>query len=304
MLGDLERLAQDRQSEIERAVTEARKASSDAQALQILLRAMEEIREELASQATKTVTIDNFDEVQAALRNELTKISKPIIEAMKSLNLTKDKLETVRTGLEKKNMLVFDKSDDIEIVRRPRTKLTIENLSDILFPEELKVSNFMELKSYFDTLCETMKTCMKVSVEAPQVTVNPPEIKLPEIVVPEIVMPESTLDLSPLLEAIKSLKDVIRRTSANTLSKMQAFSGPNSVEVRKGQIRVNNTPTESIPTVTGLSLPKFDYVANVIAGDTETYTFKTGGASGTTVATVVVVYTDSGRTDIETVTKT
>lgn len=55
----------------------------------------------------------------------------------------------------------------------------------------------------------------------------------------------------------------------------------------------------------GLSLPIFDYVSRGLAPDTtETYVFKTGGASGTTVATVVVVYTDNTLTDILTVTKT
>lgn len=55
----------------------------------------------------------------------------------------------------------------------------------------------------------------------------------------------------------------------------------------------------------GLGLPSWDYAALVISpATTETYTFKSGGASGTTVATVVIVYTDSTRTDISTVTKT
>lgn len=54
-----------------------------------------------------------------------------------------------------------------------------------------------------------------------------------------------------------------------------------------------------------LALPQFDYLAMVIApAGTETYTFKTGGSGGTTVATVVIVYTDATRADISTVTKT
>lgn len=54
----------------------------------------------------------------------------------------------------------------------------------------------------------------------------------------------------------------------------------------------------------GLSIPAFDYVSLSIASATETYTFKTGGSGGTTVATVTIVYTDSSRADILTVTKT
>ena len=56
----------------------------------------------------------------------------------------------------------------------------------------------------------------------------------------------------------------------------------------------------------GINLPKFDYVSMALSvGDTtETYTFKTGGSGGTTVATVVVVYTDSTRDVFSSATKT
>lgn len=37
---------------------------------------------------------------------------------------------------------------------------------------------------------------------------------------------------------------------------------------------------------------------------TETYTFKSGGSGGTTVATVTVVYTDSTKASLSSVTKT
>jgi hypothetical protein len=62
---------------------------------------------------------------------------------------------------------------------------------------------------------------------------------------------------------------------------------------------------DSKVSISGISLPQFDYVAMVISpATTETYTFKTGGSGGTTVATIVIVYTDSTRADISTVTKT
>lgn len=56
----------------------------------------------------------------------------------------------------------------------------------------------------------------------------------------------------------------------------------------------------------GLNLPEYDYVSMALSvGDTiETYTFKTGGSGGTTVATVEVVYTDNTRNVLVSVTKT
>tara|TARA_R110000868_G_scaffold66014_7_gene197024 strand:+ start:4714 stop:5028 length:315 start_codon:yes stop_codon:yes gene_type:complete len=55
------------------------------------------------------------------------------------------------------------------------------------------------------------------------------------------------------------------------------------------------SPTNPFPTT---SLPfVWDYVSMALSGGntTETYTFKTGGSGGTTVGTVVVVYTSSAR---------
>lgn len=54
----------------------------------------------------------------------------------------------------------------------------------------------------------------------------------------------------------------------------------------------------------GLGLPPWDYVA-LTASDavTDLFTFKTGGAAGTTVATVTIVYTDATHATLSTVTK-
>ena len=58
--------------------------------------------------------------------------------------------------------------------------------------------------------------------------------------------------------------------------------------------------------LSGLEIPAYNYASMALSvGDTtETYTFKTGGVGGTTVATVVVVYTDNTRDIFSSVTKT
>lgn len=77
------------------------------------------------------------------------------------------------------------------------------------------------------------------------------------------------------------------------------------VENSSGSVIDPSTEGTLLKTV-GLGLLQFDYVSMALsAGDTtETYTFKTGGAAGSTVATVAVVYTSSARTVLSTVTKT
>lgn len=71
--------------------------------------------------------------------------------------------------------------------------------------------------------------------------------------------------------------------------------------------KVFNEETNSLDTgiLSGFNLPEYDYVSMALsaADTTETYTFKTGGSSGTTVATVTVVYTDSTREVLSSVTK-
>lgn len=54
----------------------------------------------------------------------------------------------------------------------------------------------------------------------------------------------------------------------------------------------------------GLYLPTFDYCSQVQASTTDTWTFKTGGSGGTTVATVTITYTDSTKAVISNVAKT
>ena len=76
---------------------------------------------------------------------------------------------------------------------------------------------------------------------------------------------------------------------------MLAFSGTNGA----GQTVSGSNP---LPTASSLSIPKHDYVSCSYTGANLTgAVFKTGGASGTTVATLVLTYDGSGN--ILTVTK-
>ena len=61
----------------------------------------------------------------------------------------------------------------------------------------------------------------------------------------------------------------------------------------------------TLAKIPGLAIPIYDYVSVAYPDSvTETYTFKTGGSGGSTVAVVTVVYTSSTKADLSTVTKT
>lgn len=64
--------------------------------------------------------------------------------------------------------------------------------------------------------------------------------------------------------------------------------------------------TDSVLEVTesGLCMPVYDYVSNASTDTSDTFTFKTGGASGLIVCVVAIVYTDDTKGTISTVTRT
>lgn len=67
-----------------------------------------------------------------------------------------------------------------------------------------------------------------------------------------------------------------------------------------------STPTSQVQVFTsGLSLPKYDYVAVTYPVATqEVYVFKTGGSGGTTVGIITINYVDATKADILNVART
>lgn len=84
---------------------------------------------------------------------------------------------------------------------------------------------------------------------------------------------------------------------------------------KKGKLRPLRPDSQPVSSATfateatllktvGLGVPQWDYTALVQASTTDTWAFKTGGSGGSTVATVVITYTDSGKGTISNITKT
>lgn len=55
---------------------------------------------------------------------------------------------------------------------------------------------------------------------------------------------------------------------------------------------------------TAAGLPAHDYIGVTQDTAADTYEFKTGGSAGTTVATLTITYTDSGKTTIQSIART
>lgn len=61
---------------------------------------------------------------------------------------------------------------------------------------------------------------------------------------------------------------------------------------------------DSLTSTSLIGIPAYDYVGQSQASTTDTWTFKTGGSGGTTVATVTITYTDSTKATISNVVRT
>ncbi len=61
---------------------------------------------------------------------------------------------------------------------------------------------------------------------------------------------------------------------------------------------------DSGATTNSLVKERYDYISLATASTTDTWTYKSGGSGGTTVATVTITYTDSTKATISNVAKT
>jgi hypothetical protein len=69
-----------------------------------------------------------------------------------------------------------------------------------------------------------------------------------------------------------------------------------------GEVEISNDSGNPIPVVTGLEIPEHDYIDLSYTGTNLTgVVYKTGGASGTTVATLTLAY--DGSDNLTSVTK-
>lgn len=82
------------------------------------------------------------------------------------------------------------------------------------------------------------------------------------------------------------------------------FDGREQVLLESNGSEVSTTNPLPIVNLGAIITDNYDYVGVTYpSGDTEVYTFKSGGSGGTTIATVTIVYTDSTKTDLLSVTK-
>jgi hypothetical protein len=106
--------------------------------------------------------------------------------------------------------------------------------------------------------------------------------------------------------------NVLRRIRVNSDGELITNLETGDIEI--GAVEIKNATDDTRATVganglyvdprTGFTLPPYDYCSQVQASTTDTWTFKTGGAGGTTVATITITYTGTDKLTISNVAKT
>lgn len=71
-----------------------------------------------------------------------------------------------------------------------------------------------------------------------------------------------------------------------------------------GDFASKSLRVKPISVLDGMGIPQYDYVSLAQDATHDTWTFKTGGAGGTTVGTVTVTFTDATKVTIASVAKT
>lgn len=76
------------------------------------------------------------------------------------------------------------------------------------------------------------------------------------------------------------------------------------MQIQQGLYNPILAGTVPVNVTNGFGIGPYDYISLTAATLTDTYVFKLGGAGGTTVNTLTITYTDSGKGTISTVAKT
>lgn len=100
------------------------------------------------------------------------------------------------------------------------------------------------------------------------------------------------------------MADSLRFVRLNEDGSVPTSGSSGGSDVNITEIAGASVTTAGLPVLSGFSIAPYDYVANVSASTTDTYTFKTGGAGGTTVATITLTFTDSTKAVLSTAVKT
>lgn len=255
----------------------------------------------ISSTATKITTAINSSDNKTktvTVTNDLAKPSdiEKVVEAVKAIDLKPQDLQPIADALDQVSQAIAKLPTEYpefpELPEAPEQR------------EDVKVTNLSELKEYFQdvvTAVGKLQTSIKFD---PKIEVKPADVKVTE---QKIDLTPVTKGLANLEKAFKNIKtpnfdttDILGGLESvyNSINNL-SFPVPNYVLPFKGddgeatQAQLTNG---ALPTVSGLVPKVYDtiqitsYNAN---NDPLIVVYRTGGASGTVVATLTITYDGS-----------
>lgn len=232
---------QELQSQMESTQTETDKRRFLTALVRELIKNLSEVT---VSNLSDGVNINNLDEVHAALRNELTKANKPITDLLNKLNLSTQDQTKLIDNIEKQAQENIKNTYETVTIKRLKTKIEVENLSDIVFPTDVKVNNLVELTVYLEQLIEKVSALkLAVQVDAPQITVNPTPVNIPET-----ILNVPTVDLSPIIE---ELRNNLKKLKANDKSHPLAVRLTDGGDWVKQLVKVQQETSKAVAAFAG-----------------------------------------------------
>ena len=205
----------------------------------------------------------------------------------------------------------------------PNKRKKLKSLLEVLSTEEER-KELQRMDKLYDIKNEVRKASAMGEVSTSEIKGVKSELQSLGEKISSIKIPKP--DFAPVVEALSEINKAVSRPYPKqpdlvdyspTYKSIIAGLGEVNKSIRDKPVPVwqwpqyagvnvrNRSFAQINPAEDGIGLGSYDYVARVLTNSTtETYTFRTGGASGTVVATLVIVYTDSTLATISTVTKT
>lgn len=191
-----------------------------------------------------TISVDNFDEVTASLRNELARANKPLQALLSELNLTTQQQTKVISDIENRSQKEFKSQYQPVLIKRPKDFVQVDNLHEVPLVEDVAVNNFSELTTYLQQLIDKISALkLDVNVEAPQVTVTPTAVNIPAP-----VLNSPALDLEPI---ISSIEDGLKKIRTNNKSNPLAVRLTDGSDWVKQLVKVQQETSKAVTAFAG-----------------------------------------------------
>lgn len=212
-------LAKIRQVMVQKALEDSRKEKNDLRKVEVLRSAIEDLRRTVSESVVDNVDIKNFDEVKLHLRTELNRAVTPLLKELERLRFSSDKIDKIREEIDMKNAMALQDNYYFQVVKKPETRIIVDNLRDIVFPDSMDINNLEELQNYFRSLEGVIRETFNVQIPEPKVNVSIPPQEMPNVDLSQLKIDQ----ILKMLEPLKYLSDRAKKPLSVRLSDGNKF---------------------------------------------------------------------------------